>query len=217
MDIIEIIKKRYSTKEFDPTREITSETMESIKELLRYPPSSTNIQPWHFIIAQSEEAKVRIAKATQDIFVFNERKVLDASAVVIFCSKVAADEFYLDHLSAVEEQDGRFATKELKEQNHAGRALFASMHKYDLKDQQHWLDKQLYLNLGCFLLGVAALGLDALPMEGCELTVLNREFGLVEKGFTASFLVALGYHTQSDFNAALSKSRLPLDEIVDVL
>ena len=45
-------------------RPVTAEQIEQLKTLLRYAPSSVNSQPWHFIIASSEEGKARIAKAT---------------------------------------------------------------------------------------------------------------------------------------------------------
>lgn len=57
-----------------------------------------------------------------------------------------------------EEADGRFATPEAKAANHKGRCYFADMHRVDLKDDDQWMAKQVYLNVGNFLLGVAAMG-----------------------------------------------------------
>lgn len=57
MTITQAVMQRYSTKSFDPAKKISDEVMNSIKTLLRYSPSSVNIQPWHFIIAASEEGK----------------------------------------------------------------------------------------------------------------------------------------------------------------
>jgi nitroreductase/dihydropteridine reductase len=77
------------------------------------------------------------------------------------------------------------------------------------------MDKQVYLNIGQFLLGVATLGIDATPMEGIETKVLDEEFGLREKGYTSLVVVPLGYHNQEeDYNAVLPKSRLPYSEIL---
>ncbi|MFI3315460.1 MAG: oxygen-insensitive NAD(P)H nitroreductase [Rikenellaceae bacterium] len=215
MDVLGILESRYSTKEFDSSREISPQIMASVKRILQLSPSSTNIQPWHFVLATSQSAKMKVAKSTQGFFKFNEHKVLDASAVVIFASRVTADASYMDYLSDKEDKDGRFATQEFKEQNHKGRCAFSNIHLYELKDQQHWFDKQLYLNLGNFLLGVAALGLDAVPMEGCDTKILNSEFDLIAKGFTASFIVAIGYRSESDFNAKIPKSRLSIDDIIE--
>ncbi len=67
--------------------------------------------------------------------------------------------------------------------------------------------------MGSLLLGSAALGIDAVPMEGFDVKVLNEELGLTEKGFTAVTLVPLRYKANDDFNAQLPKSRLSEEEV----
>lgn len=213
MNLIEIVNWRYSTKEFDPNKKVSDEDFEQVKALLRMSPSSTNIQPWHFILASTEEGKKRIAKGTEGFFHFNSKKVTDASHVVVFCSKTDADEEYMQHLLAKEDADGRYPNEEIKQGMYGGRNIFTNMHRYDFKDLSHWLEKQVYLNIGSFLLGVATLGIDAVPMEGIDLKVIDEEFGLREKGFTSITAVAIGYRTETDFNAKTPKSRLSEEEI----
>ncbi|SFD63726.1 nitroreductase / dihydropteridine reductase [Algibacter lectus] len=219
MDIIKTLNWRYSTKSFDANKKISSSDFAKIKEILRMSPSSTNLQPWHFVIAETEEGKKRMAKGTQGFFIFNEAKVLNASHVVLFCSRITADEEYMQKLLESEDKDGRYPNDEIKQNVNGGRNVFADIHKYDLKDLQHWMEKQVYLNIGNFLLGVATLGIDACPMEGIDIKVLDEEFGLREKGFTAITAISIGYRTESDFNTTdkTPKSRLPEDEIITVL
>lgn len=217
MNLIEVANARYSTKEFDENKKIPAEQFEQIKALLRLSPSSVNSQPWHFIIADNDDAKKRISKGTQELYAFNEAKVLNASHVILFCARTQIEDDYLLHLLETEEQDGRFATPELKNMMSGGRAMFVGMHRDGLKDANHWMEKQVYLNMGTILLGAGALGIDALPIEGMDAAILNEEFGLLEKGFTAVALIALGYHKDTDFNAKLPKSRLPEDEIFTLL
>ncbi|MEW7314478.1 oxygen-insensitive NAD(P)H nitroreductase [Buttiauxella gaviniae] len=214
MDIIQSAASRYSTKAFDPSKKISEENVQKVKDLLRLSPSSTNSQPWHFIVASSDEAKARIAKATSGFYVFNERKVLDASHVVVFCAKTAIDETHLSKLLSQENSDGRFASHQAMEGQHKGRSYFVNMHRFDLKDAQHWMEKQVYLNVGNFLLGVSTLGIDAVPIEGFDARILDEEFGLREKGFTSLVIVPVGYRSAEDFNAGLPKSRLEFSEIL---
>lgn len=210
MDIISVALKRHSTKAFDASKKLTADEAEKLKTLLQYSPSSTNSQPWHFIVASTDEGKARVAKSAAGGYVFNERKMLDASHVVVFCAKTAMDDAWLDAVLDQEDADGRFATPEAKAGNNKGRRYFADMHRVDLKDDHHWMAKQVYLNVGNFLLGVGALGLDAVPIEGFDAQILDEEFGLREKGFTSLVVVPVGHHSVEDFNAALPKSRLPL-------
>jgi nitroreductase/dihydropteridine reductase len=113
MDIVSVALKRYSTKAFDATKKLTAEA-EQLKTLLQYSPSSTNSQPWHFIVASTDEGKARVAKAASGTYVFNERKILDASHVVVFCAKTAMDDAWLQRVVDQEEADGRFATRTQK-------------------------------------------------------------------------------------------------------
>lgn len=216
MTISETLNWRYSTKEFDTNKKISTEDFKQIKALLRMSPSSTNVQPWHFVITDTEEGKQRIAKSTE-AFHFNTEKILDASHVVVLCAKTNVDETYLQYVLEQEDKDGRYSDPKFKEMMHGGRSFFANMHRDDLKDQNHWLEKQVYLNMGNLLLGAAALGIDTLPMEGIDLSILNKEFALEAKGFTAVAVVALGYRKESDFNSKLPKSRLPEEDIFTIL
>lgn len=215
MDLIKVLNTRYSTKEFDPSKKLSDEELTTVEALLQLSPSSTNVQPWHFVLAATDDGKKRITKATQGFFSFNEQKVLDASAVVVFAAKTQITDEYLSRVLNKEDMDGRFAQPEMKEANHMGRKTFVDIHKFDYKDAQHWAEKQLYLNLGNFLLGLAHLGIDALPMEGLDMKVLDEEFKLREKGFSSAIVVALGRHAETDFNASLPKSRLPREEIIE--
>jgi len=219
MNLQELLNWRYTTKEFDTTKKITDADMAQVKNLLRMSPSSVNLQPWHFIVAETTEGKARIAKGTQGFFHFNEPKVTNASAVVLFCSKTDVDDTYFQHIADTDNQNGRFPNEEIKNGFLGAVKAFANIHKYDLKDVQHWMEKQVYLNIGSFLLGVASLGIDATPMEGIDVKVLDEEFGLREKGYTATVAVSLGYRTTSDFNSTdkTPKSRLAESEIITTI
>ena len=119
------------------------------------------------------------------------------------------DDAWLKLVVDQEDADGRFATPEAKAANDKGRKFFADMHRKDLHDDAEWMAKQVYLNVGNFLLGVAALGLDAVPIEGFDAAILDEEFGLKEKGYTSLVVVPVGHHSVEDFNATPPKSRLP--------
>ena len=214
-DIVYYAKTRHTVKAYDPSKKISDENVEKIKELLRFSASSTNAQPWHFILASTDEGKERIAKANEAMFPFNNPSIRAASHVVIFCSRLSIEEDHLSKVLEQEEKDGRFPTEENKEQMDGGRKMFINLHKNDYKDVQHWMDKQVYLNIGAFLLGVSTLGIDATPMEGIDIKSIDEEFRLREKGYTGLVAVTLGYHdAEKDYNASLPKSRLPYDYIL---
>ncbi len=213
-NITEAMNWRYSTKEFDANKKISAADFQSLKDILRLSPSSTNIQPWHFVIADDEAGKARIAKGTTGMFDFNTAKVKDASHVIIFCSRIYADDEFLHEVLDKENTDGRFAEPKFKEQMHQVRKMFLDIRRYEQKDEPHWLVEQVYLNMGALLLGAATLGIDAVPMEGADLKALDEEFELRSKGYTAVAVISLGYRSEDDFNADLPKSRLSEASII---
>jgi nitroreductase / dihydropteridine reductase len=209
MNIAKLATTRHTTKAFDPQRKIPQPMVEQIETLLRFSPSSTNSQPWHFFIASSEEGKDRVAHAADGSNAFNAAKIRNASHVVVFCSRPTVDDAHLQKLLDQEEQDGRFANAEARAGQHRGRSHFVDMHRFEKRDVQHWTDKQVYLAVGTLLLGAAALEIDACPIEGFDQTVMDQALDLHAKGLVSTVVVALGYRSSEDFNAALPKSRLP--------
>ena len=65
MTVKDTLNWRYSTKDFDPNKKVSNADFKQLKALLRMSPSSTNIQPWHFVIANTEEGKKRVAKGAR--------------------------------------------------------------------------------------------------------------------------------------------------------
>lgn len=211
------IMHRYSTKHFDPSNVVTAEELQAIKNLLRFSPSSTNAQPWHFIIATTKEAKERVAKGTQGANSFNEYKIMDAAAVIVLCSKTYMDKAHLDHVLDKENKDGRFGDAENMAAQDAGRTYFANIHRFELKDEKGWMEKQVYLSMGFLLMGLAEMGLDSVPLEGFDPNALDAEFGLREQGYTSVGIVPIGHRAETDGNASRPKSRLTEEEIFTIL
>lgn len=209
MQLMDAVNARYATKKFDPKRTLDADTVAQIKALLRYCPSGINLQPWHFILGQSDGAKARIGDTFLERYAINREKVVDASMVVVFCARARIDEDYIRQLLDQEDVDGRLIREGDYDKQFAKRMALSEMHRYERKDLQHWVEKQVYLNMGHLLLGVAMLGVDAVALEGVDMQALDAAFDLRRQGLTAVAVVALGYRADDDYNAALPKSRLP--------
>ncbi|MFF7109605.1 oxygen-insensitive NAD(P)H nitroreductase [Pseudomonas sichuanensis] len=217
MDTVALAKRRYTTKAYDASRRIPQATIDALLEQLRHSPSSVNSQPWHFIVADTDEGKARLAKSTEVGFAYNTAKILNASHVIVFATRTDMTEAHLQAVLEQEGKDGRFRSDEVKAGQDQSRRFYVNLHRHDNKDLQHWMEKQTYLALGTALLGAAAYGLDATPIEGFDFKVMDAELGLRERGFTSVVVLSLGYHSEEDFNAGLGKSRLPASEVFTFL
>lgn len=208
MNILTAAKARHTTKAFDPQRTLAPELLATLCGLLRHSPSSVNSQPWHFIVATTNQGKARLARGTSGGYAFNAAKVQDAAAVLLLCARTDMDAPYTDTLLKQEQHDGRFQVADAMTGQQKGRASFIALHRDERRDLQAWMEKQVYLALGTLLLGAATLEVDACPMEGFDAAILDREFDLAAQGLTSVVMVSLGYRSERDFNAGLPKSRL---------
>lgn len=209
MDIARLAATRHTAKAFDPARKIPASRIAQLRALLRHSPSSVNSQPWHFVVAASDAGKARLARAATGPYAYNAPKIQNASQVVVCCARTDLDDAHLAAILGQEQQDGRFPLPEDLEKQRQGRAAYVDLHRNLRRDLPAWMEKQVYLALGMLLLGAAALGLDACPMEGFDPDVLAAELNLAAKGFRPLVLVALGYRSHDDWNARRPKSRLP--------
>jgi nitroreductase/dihydropteridine reductase len=214
MNILSFAQQRYTTKAFDVNKRISDEQMTQVEELLRLAPSSINSQPWHFVIAGSEVGKTLVAQGTTGAYSSNAPKVLNASHVVVLCTRMDVDAAHLQRVVDQEDTDGRIANETAKAAQYKGRSFFLNLHRFEYRDVQHWADKQVYLALGSLLLGVASMGIDACPIEGFDKALLDEALGLRAQGLSSTVVVALGYRSETDANASLPKSRFPASQVI---
>ncbi|WP_293746263.1 oxygen-insensitive NAD(P)H nitroreductase [uncultured Acinetobacter sp.] len=213
MDTLATAKTRYATKAYNAEKKIPHAQFEKLLEILRFSPSSVNIQPWHFLIAETDEAKQRIASALRGNYIYNAAKVLNSSHTLVFCTRTDISAEYLEQLLQQDELSGRFKDETAKQGQRDTRQGYVEFYRNELKNLPAWMENQTYLALGQLLFAAGLEGIDATPMEGFDRELINKEFELTEKGLKASVIVSLGYRSENDFNAKLPKSRLS-DEVV---
>ena len=64
----------------------------------------------------------------------------------------------------------------------------------------------------------ARLGIDTTPMEGVDSQLIGEIFVDELAGYVCDAALVLGYHDQSeDYNAKLPKSRLPAEQVIQIL
>ncbi|MDR6541322.1 nitroreductase/dihydropteridine reductase [Acinetobacter bereziniae] len=214
MDLLTVAKTRYTTKAYDATKKIPQEQFERLVEILRLTPSSINIQPWHFFIADHEEAKQRIAKALVGKYAYNAPKVLDSSHTILFCTKADISEQHLADLLQQDDLSGRFKDEKAKQGQKESRSGYVSYYRNEKGDIQRWAENQTFIALGQMLLAAGIEGIDATPIGGFDEAILTEELGLTEKNLIPSVIMTLGYRSDVDFNAKLPKSRLAQKDVI---
>jgi len=62
MDVFEAVKKRHSTRAYEPTL-ISDDSLRKILEAARLAPSAGNLQPWFFVVVKDHEKRETLAKS----------------------------------------------------------------------------------------------------------------------------------------------------------
>ena len=60
------LKWRYATKKFDVEKKLSEKDLETLLEAMRLSPSSYGIQPWKFIVVESQAMKEKLSPAAWD-------------------------------------------------------------------------------------------------------------------------------------------------------
>lgn len=143
MDIVELVRTRYTTKHYDPARRISDRDIADLMEVLRLSPSSVNSQPWHFFVTGTDEGKARVMPAVLD---FNRPRVADASHLVVFAVPVEFTEERFRRLVAQELADGRVTTEDAASgAADAGRRHFVGLHQVTQEELLSWETRQAYI------------------------------------------------------------------------
>jgi len=210
--IIEDLQWRHTTKKYDETKKISPEDLEVFFECLRLSASSINSQPWRFIVIESEEARQRLSVTFQHKFQFNQPHVFDASQVILF----AYNPRYTreDYAEVVDNsiEDGRIKPEE-RENGFAG-FMFAELNTDLHGNTGNWTKAQLYIALGNALHVLSRLRIDATPMEGIDIALVNEAFKEELNGYQCDVALAIGYSHPDDYNASLPKSRRRMESIL---
>ncbi len=155
MSILDTAQKRYSTKAFNPNKKISDADIQTLKTIYQLSPSSINIQPWHTLITDSQEGKQLITQATQGNYIFNAQKILDASHIMVLCTRNDIDQAHLDKLLAKEQADGRIPNEEIYNMTRDLRNGFLASHSEHPEFLHNWTASQVYIALGGLLLAAA--------------------------------------------------------------
>ncbi|WP_373539449.1 NAD(P)H-dependent oxidoreductase [Chamaesiphon sp.] len=209
-DLLEHLKWRYATKQFDPAKTIAPEIWTALEDALVLTPSSYGLQPWKFLIVTSTELKEQLKPLS-----WNQSQVTDCSHYVVFAIHKNLTAAHVDRFVARTAEVRRINVEEI--------ANYRNLMVNDVVDGarsfhvNEWSTNQTYIALGNFMTSAALLGVDTCPMEGIEPVNYDRVLGLAAKGLTTVVACAAGYRSESDKYAGLAKVRFLKSEVLENL
>lgn len=198
-DFNKIVLERRSVKVYDPEVKISREEISEILAKASRAPSAINMQPWRFLVIDSDEGKKRLA----EIASFNETKVLTSSAVIaVFYD--ANNVEYIDEIYGKAVELGYMPEDIKNQQLQQAKPYYASLAASDLRDMNLIDSGLVSMQL---MLVARAHGYDTNPMAGYDKERIAEVFGLDKERFQPVMLISIGKAAQEGFRSY----RLPVE------
>lgn len=195
----EVIHARKSVRKFDSEYQIAPEVIEEMLQEATLAPSSSNLQPWRFIVIQDDQAKKKIKE-----FSFNQEQMDTSSAIIAVIGDTEMyhniDEIYLSNLKA-----GNIDEVNVQRLIDNAKALYPSA-PTDARLTIAAFDAGL-VSMQLMLIAKAK-GYDTVPMGGFDKAQFAKEFNLEDR-YVPLVLIALGKAAAP----AYGSTRLPLEKI----
>lgn len=207
--IVEKLKWRYATKAFDPSKKVSESDLQEILETLVLTPSSFGLQPWHFLVIESQEKKDALLEHS-----WNQRQVVDASHHIVFAVPATFGAPDVEKFVAAIAQTRGQDVSELEGYKSMMLGFFSRMSPEQVDT---WAKNQVYIALGNLMTVLAVKGIDGCPMEGIVQSEYDKVLGLHEKGLKTVVACPIGYRSTEDKYAAAAKVRYPQSELVTLI
>lgn len=202
-DFNEIVNNRRSIKQYDPSVKISREEMTEILAQATTAPSSINMQPWRFVVIDSEQGKQTIAPLAS----FNLDKVMSSSAVIaVFGDRKNIE--YAEEIYGKSVELG-YMPEEVKDMQ---LSMFKPLYENASDDQMKDI---VMLDAGLvsmqLMLVARAYGYDTNPIGGYDKEQIAEALGLDKERYVPVMLITIG----KALNEGFPSYRLPVDAITE--
>ncbi|WHY75571.1 nitroreductase family protein [Neobacillus sp. WH10] len=196
----ELIKERHSVRKYDPTYKISQGDIKDILTEATQAPSSSNLQPWRFIVIQDQETKKELRTIAN-----NQEQVETASAVI---AVLGDKEMY------------KSVEKVYRSAHEAGYMDEANMERLieSTNKTYPFAPEEIRKNIAAFDAGLISMqimliakdrGFDTVPMGGFNKEQFMEKFKVSDRYFPV-VLIPIGKAAAPAFKT----NRLPLEDVL---
>ncbi|MDU5946951.1 MAG: nitroreductase family protein [Paenibacillus macerans] len=194
-----VIQDRRSVRSYDPEVKIPREEMNEILQQATLAPSGANLQPWRFLVIDSQELKQKLLPIA-----FNQQQVIEASAVIavlgdLECYKLA------EKIYGMAVDAGYMPAETAKSFVERYQGMFASMPKETIRRSVSIDGGLVSMQL---MLVARAKGYDTVPMGGYDQAKFVEAFDIPER-YAPVMLIAIGKAAKPGHPTV----RLPIEDV----
>jgi nitroreductase len=195
-NFFDVIRDRHSVRSYDPSVNIPREELTEMLKLATLAPSSSNMQPWRFLVIDSPEMKQKLLPIA-----FNQQQVIEASAVIAVLGDVESNknaaEIYGQAVKAglMPEETAKLFVERIQSQ------------PPEVSRQTSLVDGGL-ISMQLMLIA-RAKGFDTVPMGGYDKEQFMEAFGVSDR-YVPIMLIAIGKAAKPGHPT----TRLPIENVM---
>lgn len=206
MNTLEALQWRYATKQFDATKKLSEEQLNTLTEALRLAPSSFGLQPWKFLVISNPEVRTKLREAA-----WGQPQVTDASHLIVLAAKTDLSTKSAEEFVATVAKTRNIEVSALQGLHDM---IAGSIENRSPEERIEWAARQAYIALGTLLTAAAIEQIDAAPMEGFDPQKFDEILGLAEKNLTSVVIAGVGFRSAEDGMSHAEKVRFPAEEVI---
>lgn len=192
-DFAEIALNRKSIRVYDESVKIShKEMLEMIQESTKAP-SSVNMQPWRFVVVESEAEKARL----KPLIRFNTRQNNTSSAMILIFGDMECYR-YGEEIYAQAVEAGKMSPEVRDEQLAAIIPYYKNLSKQEMNDVVK-IDSSLAAMQ--FMLVARSRGYDTNPIGGFEADQLAETFGLDKERYVPVMILSVGKAVETGYQS----------------
>lgn len=202
---IESLNWRYATKKYDPSKKVSAQDLETLKEAVQLSVSSMGLQPYKVLIIENPEVRQKLKAAG-----YNQDGITESSQLFVFAYEKNVSEkhvdAYMNNISKVREIE-KESLKPFED------TINGFINNQTEEGKNAWAAKQAYIALSTLINTAALLKIDATPMEGFNAQQFDEILGLDKLDLSTAVIAAVGYRHEEDGFQHFKKVRKPQNEL----
>ncbi len=205
--ITELLKWRYATKKYDPSKTVPAEKVERILEAVRLTATSSGLQPFELFVITNAEIREKIKAVS-----WNQAQVTDCSHLLVFA---AWDDITPERVNMMFDLTNQVRGTVNEGWENYRKQLLGIVAQRGKEANYQAAARQAYIGLGSALIAAANEQVDATPMEGFDPAAVDEILGLGAKHLRSVVILPLGHRAaEGDWLVNLEKVRRPREQFV---
>jgi nitroreductase len=205
-NILDALEWRYAVKKFDDKASLTEQQILEVKNAFNLSASSYGLQPYKMIVVQNPDLKEKLVPAS-----YGQKQISQSAALLVFAVRTDFGMDYIDQYFEDMSVKRQIPLENLEGYKNFMKGSFANKSEEEIWS---WSVKQVYLTMGHMLASLAAMKIDACPMEGIDPNAYDKILDLEAKQLKTIVAMPIGVRATDDATASALKVRKDLSEII---